>query len=191
MPKLLHVDEMPPIAGLAMPERFYVVLAEPALLRGMPYPQSSFPCAHPGRGIPPRHLLDQQHKPSYDPTPLKIAYARALRDLVSGGTPRDPTREEELIREAAKAAMSKLGEGEGVVIHCAGGTGRTGTVLAYVLCGLGFQAERVIEYLYVLNNGLGWPRIGVASAGRQTFLAVNQQSTTSSQATRSGRGEVP
>jgi Tyrosine phosphatase family len=144
-----------------MPERLYVVLAEPALLAGMPHPQSSFPWTQI-RAAGFRHVIClTDSKPSYDPTPLEFAYPGALQDLVSGGTPRDPSREEELIREAAKAAMSKPGEGEGVLIHCAGGTGRTGTVLACVLCGLGFQAERVIEYLNVLNKEgrgrRGWP----------------------------------
>lgn len=54
--------------------------------------------------------------------------------------------------------------GEGVAVHCVGGTGRTGTVLACSLKGLGLQPEQVIDQMNAVNAARteyfgwkGWP----------------------------------
>lgn len=50
--------------------------------------------------------------------------------------------------------------GEGIIVHCVGGIGRTVMVLGCVLRDLGFSVERVIDYLDRINRlrGLkGWP----------------------------------
>jgi protein-tyrosine phosphatase len=51
-------------------------------------------------------------------------------------------------------------DGEGIVVHCVGGIGRTGTVIGCVLRDLGFSADEVINYLDDLNKERGfggWP----------------------------------
>jgi protein-tyrosine phosphatase len=53
-----------------------------------------------------------------------------------------------------------LQAGDGVVVHCAGGTGRTGTVIGCVLRLLGVAAVQVISYLDHLHQARGrsgWP----------------------------------
>jgi protein-tyrosine phosphatase len=46
-----------------------------------------------------------------------------------------------------------------VVVHCLGGIGRSGTVLATVLIRLGFGPKRVIDYMTAVNiaRGYRWP----------------------------------
>jgi protein-tyrosine phosphatase len=84
-----------------------------------------------------------------------------VEDLVHGGPPRDPAREESLIRTAVGRIEEKLRVGDGVVVHCAGGTGRTGTVIGCVLRRLGLSGHEVSEYLRTLNvargKTRGWP----------------------------------
>lgn len=45
-----------------------------------------------------------------------------------------------------------MNEGEGIVVHCMGGTGRTGTVIGCVLRDLGYSADEIISYLNELNK---------------------------------------
>ena len=74
--------------------------------------------------------------------------------------PRDPEQEESLVHEATQAVVSQLQAGAGVVVHCAGGTGRTGTVIGCVLRVLGVAAVQVISYLDHLHQARGrsgWP----------------------------------
>jgi protein-tyrosine phosphatase len=62
--------------------------------------------------------------------------------------------------DTVNVVLSRLDRGEGVVIHCVGGTGRTGTVLGCVLRSMGYSAEDIIAYLNELNLGRGkrgWP----------------------------------
>jgi protein-tyrosine phosphatase len=71
--------------------------------------------------------------------------------------PHDPKQEANLIQEATHAVVSKLQQGEGVVVHCVGGTGRTGTVIGCVLCALGISALKVVTYLDQLHKARGKP----------------------------------
>lgn len=61
-----------------------------------------------------------------------------LDDLCERKLPQNPTAEVERIAAIASAAYSKLKE-DGVLIHCAGGRERTGTVVGAILrhCGHG------------------------------------------------------
>ena len=67
-----------------------------------------------------------------------------LEDLYGGAAPRDPAAEKRKVWEAAELVAEHVSRGEGVVVHCVGGTGRTGTVLACTLRRLGRSADEAI-----------------------------------------------
>ncbi len=148
------------IFGLQMPRQLYVVLKEPALLAGMAYPAMGMPW----------HLLFNagfshvvclcSEIAEYDPAPLRVLRAVEMEDLHHGNEPGFPGRDERLVREAVGAINEKLAMGEGVAVHCVGGTGRTGTVIGCVLRSMGYPAGEVIRYLDELNKARGrrgWP----------------------------------
>ncbi len=150
MPKLLSVKEMPKIDGVKIPWDLYVVMDDP-LLAGMCYPYSgiSFESLEKA-GFSGIVCLCERH-PDYDPYPLRILYATKLEDLFSGDEPWDKHGEESLIRDAVEAVVSELRHGEGVIVHCVGGIGRTGTVIGCVLRELGYSADEAIDYLDDVN----------------------------------------
>jgi protein-tyrosine phosphatase len=59
------------------------------------------------------------------------------------------------VLEAARLAVAWLESGEGVLVHCLGGTGRTGTVLACALRHLGLDADRACGA--VRSQRPNWP----------------------------------
>ena len=160
MPEVVQPRDMPALPGLAVPYDFYWVLQHPVPLAGMPYPSVRTPW-HDLAAAGFRHIVCLEgHGPAYDPSPLTVSRRMSLQDLYGGNVPRDPEQEESLIYEAAHAVVSKLQVGEGVVVHCAGGTGRTGTVIGCVLRVLGVAAVQVITYLDHLHQTRGrsgWP----------------------------------
>jgi protein-tyrosine phosphatase len=160
-PELLSPQEMPTLPGLIVPAQFYLVTRQPGLLAGMPYPTPDTPWqALYDLGI--RHVVSlhsNPHRP-YNPDPLLILCAVHLQDLFSGDIPDDPQRELELIGSVVRVAGEALQAGQGVVLHCAGGTGRTGTLIGCLLVRLGLPARSVISYLDTLNGqrgNAGWP----------------------------------
>jgi|HubBroStandDraft_1064217.scaffolds.fasta_scaffold88479_2 hypothetical protein len=159
-PALLRVAAMPAVTGLAVPSQFYCVTAMPVRIAGMSYPSAATPWSDIGK-LGFRHVIClTEAQPRYTPSPLRLAYATALQDLVSGDSPVDPDKEERLIREAVAAARDQVLRREGIVIHCAGGTGRTGTVIGCLLRTLGYDGEDIIAYLRTLNQARGrhgWP----------------------------------
>lgn len=152
---LIEPEAGVPIAGVEIPKEFYWVLASPSPLAGMKYPRSSLPWANlKAAGFA---WVVSLHPGSYSPAPLKTAFSEPLEDLVTGGPPSDETHEEEKIKRAVAATASLLRSGEGVVVHCVGGRGRTGTVIGCVLRELGFGSDEVIGFLDRVHKARGKP----------------------------------
>lgn len=159
---MLALDAMPRVAGFDVPRDLYCVALDPAPLFGMPYPGNRAReawqalAAAGARGV----LCLAGESPGYDPSPLELIGAVDLEDLFHGGPPHDPTAELELVRRQVDLVLERLTAGVGVVVHCAGGTGRTGTVLGCVLVRLGHEPPHVIEYLDGVHRDrgrAGWP----------------------------------
>jgi hypothetical protein len=153
--------DMPKLAGLEVPHDFYWVLAEPgALLAGMAYPAWP-PCWHEMYAAGFRHVVCLVSDLfTYAPAPLNPLHAVRLADLFGGVWPANPAAEKRKIQMAASLVLARVSQGEGVIVHCAGGTGRSGTVLGCVLRGLGFPASEVVRYLARLHHARGqdgWP----------------------------------
>ncbi len=123
-------------------QSLFVVTEAPAPLGGMafPPPEADWPALH-RRGFA---RVVRLHPADYDPAPL-VAHDLPLEDLFGGAAPRDAAAEERRIWDAARLVAEHVSRGEGVVVHCAGGTGRTGTVLACALRQLGRSADEAID----------------------------------------------
>jgi protein-tyrosine phosphatase len=82
-----------------------------------------------------------------------------LEDLFHRIAPAHPTDEIDKIRVAVLSILSALSRGEGVVVHCAGGTGRTGTVIGATLAVLGVPVSEAIRHLQLVHEARGrsWP----------------------------------
>ena len=113
----------------------------PAPLAGMPYP----PADTDWQGLHDRgfRLVVRLHPGDYDPAPLDVRDV-TLTDLYGGASPDDPEAETARVWEAARIAASAVERGTGVVVHCVGGTGRTGTVVACAFRLLGRSADEAI-----------------------------------------------
>jgi hypothetical protein len=143
------------IPGVSVPAELYWVLDSPAPLAGMKYPRISFPWSNlKAAGF---SRVVSLHPGSYNPKPLKIAFAEQLEDLVSGGPPEDEVREVDRIKRAVAATLVAWRSGYGVVVHCIGGRGRSGTVLGCVLRELYFPSTEVIAFLDRVHKARGKP----------------------------------
>ncbi|MBV9071882.1 MAG: dual specificity protein phosphatase family protein [Acidobacteria bacterium] len=157
---MLEPEDMPTNPNLDVPNDVYVVLVEPAVLAGMKYPTKVSGGGLYELGI--RHIIPlTEIEPPYDLSPLAGATSRfELQDLVYGDPPKDVQRELDLIREATRAVLAHVRRGEGVAVHCEGGTGRTGTVLGCALVRMGNDPDSVISYLDRVHRARkkpGWP----------------------------------
>jgi protein-tyrosine phosphatase len=152
MTRLLKVTSMPRIHGLDTPEAFYLVMRGPVPLAGMSRPKSSTPWSEIYQLGLRKLICLTENQPDYSPEPLSIAGHFPLEDLYHGGMPADPQHEMELVSRAAGLAISLIKQKVGVVVHCEGGTGRTGTVIGCVLKGLGYNSSTILLYLDQLNH---------------------------------------
>jgi hypothetical protein len=119
----------------------FVVTDVPARLAGMAFPDPELDWAvlH---SLGFRHVV-RLHASDYDPAPL-IAHDVSLEDLHGGLIPGDADGEQRRVWQAAELAAKYVASGDGVVVHCIGGTGRTGTVLACALRALGHSVDDAI-----------------------------------------------
>jgi atypical dual specificity phosphatase len=130
----------------------FVVAETPAPLAGMAFPPPETDwSALRRRGF--AHVV-RLHPADYDAAPL-IAHDLALEDLSGGAVPRDADAERRRVWEAAQVVAEHVRHSEGVVVHCVGGTGRTGTVLACALRELGRSADEAIAA--VRQHRPRWP----------------------------------
>ena len=119
-----------------------VVFAEtPALLGGMTYPRpdTDWQTLY-DRGF---GVVVRLHAGDYDAAPLTV-HDVPLVDLRGGAAPEDPDAEREHVWGAARITADAVTSGRGVIIHCVGGTGRTGTVAACTLRLLGRSADEAV-----------------------------------------------
>jgi hypothetical protein len=97
--------------------------------------------------------------PGYDPFPLEFLARIRLMDLSGGGQPEDASAEFEQIAAIASKALLKMSEG-GILVHCEGGRGRTGTIIGAILRHCGYDAAEVVEFLdsaYRDSGRPAWP----------------------------------
>ena len=146
------------LGDLAVPAELYWVSREPTPLAGMGYPARTDWAQLHRAGL--RHVVCLTHDDArYDPAPLSVT-AIGLEDLYVKPGPADPERERALVLRAADATVARLEAGEGVVVHCRGGRGRTGAVLGCALVRLGHDPSQVVTYLDALHRWRGkhgWP----------------------------------
>ncbi len=152
------IATMPSFSGLAVPRDFYWVLDPPAPLAGMPYPYGFDWAAAHRLGFDALVCLTDDTL-DYDCAPLAGSAVR-LTDLYGGAFPRDPADELDRLRVGVTMVRDLRKAGDGVIVHCAGGTGRTGTVVGAVLVSEGLPIEDTVSWLDVLHRRRGksgWP----------------------------------
>ncbi|MGZ4796562.1 MAG: phosphatase domain-containing putative toxin, partial [Acidimicrobiia bacterium] len=131
-PLLLPPGARPGFIGtLSVPGDLWWVCADPTPLAGMAYPRAGAWDALAAAGF--RHVVDLTRDAArYDPAPL-TSHATGLADLIARRRPPDAAGDEARIRAAAASVADWYVAGEGVVVHCHGGRGRTGAVLGSAL----------------------------------------------------------
>jgi protein-tyrosine phosphatase len=153
------IETMPAVPGLAVPSDIYWILRGPAPLLGMARPTAATPWNALWKIGVRRVACLTDDTPAYDPAPLTFACAVRLQDLYGGIGPDRPEAEAEKVRVASVSVLEALDRGDGVVVHCAGGTGRTGTVLGATLIALGIPAADAVAHIQAVNKlrGRAWP----------------------------------
>jgi protein-tyrosine phosphatase len=83
-----------------------------------------------------------------------------LQDLYARTAPDDPEHELAQTIVATDLVVERLQAGEGVVVHCHAGRGRTGTVIGCALVRLGHDPDTVVDWLHRVQRTRGkrgWP----------------------------------
>jgi|SRR5579871_1363254 len=158
--KLIAPAGLRTVSQLGRAERFYQVLRVPAPLAGMSFPHDVPWEAIASEGF--QWIVCLTHStPPYNPSPLRVLRANKFQDLVTGDPPENPAVEAAALRGVVGAVVAELKAGKGVVVHCEGGTGRSGTLIACTLAALGVPPNDVLGYMERVNaargKGRGWP----------------------------------
>ena len=157
--RLLPPGARPGFVGpLSVPGDLWWVCTDPTPLAGMAYPRNGAWGALSERGF--HHVVDlTRDAAKYDPSPL-TSHAFQLSDLIVRRSPPKPERDEARIAMAAALVADRWRAGEGVVVHCHGGRGRTGAVLGSALVLLGHDADEIVDWLHRVQRTRGrrgWP----------------------------------
>ena len=153
--ELVYPDDGPSIEGVNIPTEVYWVFELPTPLAGMKYPRPDLPWSSL-YAVSFRYIVSL-HPGAYNPDPLELCFQDHLEDLFHGGLPADPDAERAKIQRAVNAVTTAWQSGCGVVVHCLGGRGRTGTVIGCVLRELEFQPAEVIAFLDRVHKARGKP----------------------------------
>jgi hypothetical protein len=169
-------EALPSVQGLDTPQRFYRVLRTPAPLAGMAFPNRPSWKDVAAAGFESLVCLTD-NLPPYDPSPLRVLRAMKFKDLIGERSPDDLEREAEMLCDVVRAVVDELRAGRGVVVHCQGGTGRTGTVIACTLTALGMGEPDVLNYMGTVNaarrKSPGWPESRWQKDQVATFLVTH------------------
>ena len=174
--EVIAPQALPGVSGLDTPRRFYQVLRVPAPLAGMAFPERPPWKAIATAGF--ESLVCLTHDaPPYDPSPLRVLRAFEFQDQYGGISPDDPEREAEMLRDVVRTVVHELRAGRGLVVHCQGGTGRTGTVIACSLAALGMPEVEIHRYMGTVNaarrTSQGWPESDWQKEQVAKFVAKN------------------
>lgn len=157
---LNQISKMSAVPGLQVPDKFYWIYDGEAPLAGMEYPSPNTPWERL-RMLGFRYVINlETTQPRYDPKPLHVLKAIQLEDLIHGGDPLDSAREERLISETVNLIIEKRKPDSGIIVHCIGGRGRTGTVVGCYLRAIGIPTEQIIadlDRLHKARGKSGWP----------------------------------
>ena len=115
-----------------------------------------------------RHVVCLTHASApYDSSPLALHHA-PLQDLYNRHEPDDPDAERARGVTAARYVVDRLEAGEGVVVHCHAGRGRTGTVIGAALVMLGHDPDDRRRLAPPRAAHARQARAGPSSPGRPT-----------------------
>ena len=157
-PRLAAPGSSPGFIGtVAIPSELWWATRAPAPLAGMAYPHRADWALLHAEGF--RHIVCLTHRTArYDPFPLRSRAFELQDQYVSG--PTDPEGELAKVEAAVDVVVDAMLAGDGVLVHCLAGRGRTGTVVGGALVRLGHDPESVVEWLHRVQRARskrGWP----------------------------------
>lgn len=148
------------VPGLDIPNDFYWIFDGEAPLAGMRYPPESTPWERL-RILGFKYVINlETTQPRYNPRPLHVLASVQMQDLWSGGDPTESETEAALIHRVVNTIRKNRLPDAGVIVHCVGGRGRTGTVIGCYLRSTGMPADQVVadlNSLHKVRGKQGWP----------------------------------